>query len=224
MSKNKPNWQWTEAQIDMIKVYYPDQDTQALAQEIGCSVHQLHAKANKMQVFKTVEYKQKVANLPQVKAGHFLLGQVPWNKGKSYPQPHNPTKFKKNRPIQEHAKYRPIGSLRLSKEGYWEMKYTDDRTIASARRWKGIHRLVWEQHTGSIPKGHIIVFKDRKKGMKPDEITIDKLECITREENANRNHINNRSPELTKLCQLKGAITRQVNRILKESKHEQSTH
>ncbi|WP_237736750.1 hypothetical protein [Delftia acidovorans] len=48
-------------------------------------------------------------------------------------------------------------------------------------------------------------------------ITADRLECISRAENARRNHPARKSPELAKLVQLKGAITRQVNRIAKES-------
>ncbi len=224
MSKKQNYWHWTAEQAELVKARYPDEDSRALADEIGCTVHQLHTKAHRLGVYKTVEYKQKVAEFPRVKASQFMPGEVPWNKGKSYPQPHNPTRFKKNRPIEQHANYRPIGSFRLSKEGYWEVKWCDDRSIMPIKRWKGYHRLVWEQHRGSIPKGHIIVFKDRKKGVTPDEITIDMLECISRAENANRNHPNNKSPELAKLCQLKGAITRQVNRILKESNHEQSTH
>lgn len=48
------------------------------------------------------------------------------------------------------------------------------------------------------------------------EITIDRLECITRAENLRRNGVW-RDPELGKLYQLKGAIARQVNRIRKES-------
>jgi hypothetical protein len=53
-------------------------------------------------------------------------------------------------------------------------------------------------------------------------ITPDAVEAITRGENARgenarRNHPKNKSPELARLYQLKGAITRQVNRINKEA-------
>jgi hypothetical protein len=39
---------------------------------------------------------------------------------------------------------------------------------------------------------------------------------ITRAQHARRNHPNTRSPELGRLYQLKGQITRQVNRLQKE--------
>lgn len=76
---------------------------------------------------------------------------------------------------------------------------------------------MWAAAHGPIPPRHIVVFKPGHKTTKPEHITADKLECITRAENARRNHPISHSPELAKLVQLKGAITRQVNRIRKES-------
>ena len=52
-----------------------------------------------------------------------------------------------------------------------------------------------------------------------EEITANKLECISRAENARRNSMWRLDPEVAKLYQLKGAITRQVNRIKKETQH-----
>ena len=65
----------------------------------------------------------------------------------------------------------------------------------------------------------------RNLGMKTAveaEVTADRLECITRAENAHRNHPRNRDPELGRLVQLKGAITRQVNRIAREAQEQAS--
>lgn len=49
------------------------------------------------------------------------------------------------------------------------------------------------------------------------EIILERIECITRAENSRRNHPANKSPELTRLVPLKGAITPQVNRIARET-------
>ena len=75
---------------------------------------------------------------------------------------------------------------------------------------------MWEAAHGPIPDGFIVVFKPGLKTAVCEEITLDRLECITRAENARRNHPAQRDPELAKLVQLKGAITRQVNRIKKQ--------
>jgi hypothetical protein len=50
--------------------------------------------------------------------------------------------------------------------------------------WESVARLVWKEANGAIPARHMIVFKDGKKITVLEEITIDKLECISREENA----------------------------------------
>jgi hypothetical protein len=55
-----------------------------------------------------------------------------------------------------------------------------------------------------------------------DKITLDALEMVSRAELARRNHPVSRSPELAKLVQLKGAITRQINRIAREAQEKQS--
>jgi hypothetical protein len=71
------------------------------------------------------------------------------------------------------------------------------------------------------PAGHIVCFQaGARKTTVLEEVTADRLECITRAENARRNHPRNRSPELAKLVQLKGAITRQVNRIAREAQEQ----
>jgi len=51
-----------------------------------------------------------------------------------------------------------------------------------------------------------------------EEITLDRLELISRAEHARRNNPMSRDPEYARLVQLKGAITRQVNRIAREHK------
>ena len=79
---------------------------------------------------------------------------------------------------------------------------------------------MWEQANGPTPPGHIIVFKPGSRTADPEQITLDRLECISRAENARRNHPRNVSPEFAKLAQLKGAINRQLNRMIKNGTHE----
>ena len=85
-----------------------------------------------------------------------------------------------------------------------------------------MHRIVWEAAHGPIPREHIVCFKPGKKAAVLEEVTPDRLECITRAENAKRNHPRSRSPELAMLTQLKGAIARQVNRITREAQESRA--
>lgn len=89
--------------------------------------------------------------------GFFHKGSIPFNKGKkgiSYPGM-EPSQFKKgNKP----ANWVPIGSERLSKDGYVEIKVQDGKL---QKNWRGKHIVIWEEHNGPLPKGHAILFGDR---------------------------------------------------------------
>ena len=83
---------------------------------------------------------------------------------------------------------------------------------------------MWQAACGPIAPGSIVIFKPGQRTAVLANITADRLEMITRAEHARRNHPRSVSPELGRLVQLKGAITRQVNRIAKEHKeHNQHT-
>lgn len=119
------------------------------------------------------------------RTGRFQKGQVPPNKGKKgvcaagcektwFPKGNIP----KN--------YRPIGSERISKDGYIEVK------VADPNKWKLKHRIVWEKVNGPIPKGYIIIFRDNDK----TNTDIDNLLMIKRGIHAVLNH--------TGLCEYSG--------------------
>lgn len=78
-------------------------------------------------------------------------GSIPHNKGKPGNRGWKSTQFKKgNIP---HT-YRPVGSERVNRDGYLEVKTADPRT------WKPKHLLVWEKTYGPIPKGCAVIFAD----------------------------------------------------------------
>lgn len=88
------------------------------------------------------------------RSGQFPKGFVPANKGKTMPWNANSarTQFKKgNRTGNAHRNYKPIGSTRLSKEGYLERKIHDRLPLQS--RWRGVHLINWEKAHGAIPAG-----------------------------------------------------------------------
>lgn len=90
--------------------------------------------------------------------GFFSKGQIPHNKGKKMsPEVYEKAKatmFKKgNVPVN----YRPVGSERITKDGYIEIKVKDPRT------WKLKHRIIWEEANGPVPKGSAIIMLDGDK-------------------------------------------------------------
>ena len=127
-------------------------------------------------------------NLRTETTGCFRKGSIPWNKGlKGYIGP-NKTSFKKGTiPPQ----YRPVGSERVNKDGYIEIKVADPRT------WKLKQRYVYEQYHGEIPKGYYVIFADQDKR----NFDIDNLIAVSRSEILilNNNKLIYKDKELTKV-------------------------
>lgn len=156
----------------------------------------------------------------------FKPGQAPPNKGKPMPASVRakcaPTMFKKGRPAHEARNYQPIGTLRISKDGYLERKVTDDHPVP-ARRWVGVHRLVWEAANGPVPTGHVVVFMPGRRTASESGITLDALELVTRAELMRRNTRHRFPKELADLIALRASLTRKINnKNRKRSEAQQS--
>jgi len=225
---------WTESELCLLREIYPDVPTTDIAALLGRKVGPIHQAAARYGIKKSAAFfasdlsarilrghKQEA-----MKASQFKKGHKTWNAGmKGWSAPGaDRTQFKKGQMSGAAASnYVPIGSLRITKDGNLQRKMTDDPALYPARRWTSVARIVWEAANGPMPDGALIVFRPGCKTTDPELITADKLECITRAQNALRNSPYSKSPELGRLYQLKGAITRQVNRITKEH-NEKSTH
>lgn len=111
------------------------------------------------------------------RTGRFSKGHEPMNKGKkgTCAAGCEKTWFKKGHIPQN---YRPIGSERVSADGYIEVK------VADPNKWKTKHRVVWEAVHGRIPKGCILIFRDNDK----TNTKIDNLILVRRGTHAVLNH------------------------------------
>lgn len=223
---------WTAQEVDAVRHLYPDHTADVVARVLGRHVRSVYQKAAALGLVKSEAFKasdrsgriKRGQKSAAMQASQFKPGQAAWNKGTNFVAGGRSaeTRFKKGQMVgAAQRNYKPIGSLRVSKDGYLERKVNDTHPVP-ARRWVAEHRLVWEASVGPIPHGYIVVFKPRMKTAVLDLVTADRLECISRAENAKRNHPVNKSPELAKLVQLKGAITRQVNRINREAQEQRA--
>ena len=110
-----------------------------------------------------------------------------------------------------------MGSYRINPDGHLQRKVAEV-SGSNSKRWPNVAELVWIAANGPLPPKHIVVFKPGMRTNVLELITLDRVECISLAENARRNHPRNKHPEFARLVQIKGAITRQVNRIAREAK------
>lgn len=211
----------------MIRAHYPHQRTADLAAALGMNIKTVHAKASRLGLRKSEAFLATDKSGRIFKGGtlgqrtQFKPGQKVWNAGRKGWQAGGRSALTQFTTGMEPPNTLPVGSYRVVRStngiGQLEQKIGTEPG-PNHKRWKSVHRLIWEAANGPVPDGHICVFKPGCKTLVLEEITLDKVECISRRENAARNHPNRSNPELAKLIQLKGAITRQVNRITKESR------
>lgn len=142
--------------------------------------------------------------------GKFRKGQTPHNKGKKMPkevyEKVKHTMFANGNVPPNH---RPVGSERISKDGYIEVK------VAEPNKWRLKQRVVYEEAKGKIPEGCTIIFLDGNKR----NFDIDNLRCITRSEllYLNCNGLNN-SNEITETGILMARLDRAKNKKKQELK------
>ena len=119
--------------------------------------------------------------------GRFPKGNVPKNKGTKGLTGPNKTSFKKG---QQAPNYRPVGSERITRDGYTEIK------VADPNKWRLKHRVIWEEVNGPLPKGYALVFGDGDKR----NFSLENLLLVSRAQLArlNQNHLIQNDIELTK--------------------------
>lgn len=211
-----PRHKWTPAQDRRMVEAYPNTDTAELAAALGLTTTQLYHRARKLKLRKSPEFMTELTRRAAenaVKNGtatRFQPGQKPWNKGIPFPSKGRApeTQFK---PKSLPHNYRPLGSERTSKEGYLQRKMTE--TGYPPKDWVPVHHLVWKESGNDIPKGHRVVFRDGNKR----NFAIANLELVTVAEMMRRNSYHNYGPEVAAVVQLRGAITRQINKRKRQS-------
>lgn len=209
---------WTAQELETLREKYPTTRTADLLPLFpGRHLGQLHSKAGCLGLRKDKETIRTMARERMRDQSHpgrkhqFVPGQTPWNAGIHYQAGgrSKETQFKRG---NRSNTWKPIGSERIFKGGYLQRKVTD--TGYPPRDWVFVHHIIWREAGNEIPQGYRLVFKDGNMR----NITVENLELITFAEHLHRNSVHRYGPEFSKVVQLRGAITRQINKQ-KENSH-----
>ena len=200
---------WTPDEVQRLVEIYPHQRSAEVAVALGRRLTQVYGKAIALGLRKSAAFlaanESGRFNGGTGTQNRFAKGQRPWNKGLAFEAGGRSHGTRFQRGLVPHT-WRPIGSDRVSDEIYLQRKISD--THVTRLDYVGWHHLVWRMHDREIPPGHALIFRDGDR----THCDINNLECISRGELMRRNSVHNYGPEIATLTQLRGAITRQINR------------
>lgn len=220
---------WHPDEDHVIRLLYADTPTDGVAAVIGRSVSSTFQRARKLGLAKDPAFLASEAAGRIRRGDHrgrdcwFPKGHVPANKGVKHPKGWAPgrmreTQFKPGtRAGVAVALWKPVGSERVSKDGYLERKIRDGVPPGLSRReenryrmrsWRAVHLLVWEAANGPLPKGHAVAFRNGDK----TDIRLDNLVLVSRADLMRRNSVHNLPAPLPQTIQLLGALNRKINR------------
>jgi hypothetical protein len=185
---------WTLKELELLKELWNDTGIEVIQQLLNRSRSAIYGKVCQLKLQRSEAYKQKMQSYfseTLIKHGaksRFKKGHESHNKGKQMKDYVKPEMMERMKVGQfkkgsfSHNRL-PIGTERLTKDGYLQVKICDGRLN---RNWELKHRLVWQQHYGEIPSGDIVVFKDGN----PLNCDINNLKLISKKDNMNRNCYN----------------------------------
>lgn len=203
---NKP---WTPAALAKLRKLYPDTRAADLVKALKHPLVSIYGKATQLGLKKSPAFLASTASgrLDGVRGSktRFQKGNVPWTKGKKgLDCGGKATQFRKGHTAHNRV---PVGTVVMATIGYLKVK------VAEPKKWRWVHRMVWEEMKGPIPKGMMLVFKDRNA----ENVEPDNLELITREEHMRRHTIANYPPELRDAMRL----VRKINTTIEERREKQ---
>lgn len=227
---------WAAAEDALLRELFPNTPTPELSKRLDRTACSIYHRAYSMGLRKSAEYLASPAAC-RLRRGdkvgasfRFMAGHVPANKGLRRPGwgpgRMKATQFKpgalRGKALQN---FKPLGTERLSKDGYLERKVHNDIPAGASRqeanrlrmrRWRAVHLLVWEAAHGALPKGHALVFINGDKR----DIRLDNLQLITRADLMKRNTIYRFPPELVSTIKTLGSLKRQINKRVRDAEQQ----
>lgn len=217
MKKNKQKRKvWTPEEDNIMKTLYPTATMFELLEWFpDRSERSIYSRATTLELLKTKEFRgnqmERITRelAESGKAHRFRKGDIPANKGKKQTEymtaegieRSKATRFKKG--VVSHNVV-PVGTISERRNERRKTVYLYIKE--KEHHWEQLHRHVWKNHYGEIPKGHNIIFKDGNTL----NCEIDNLECVSDEKNMLRNSIQRYPEELRDVMQLTGRLKKKI--------------
>jgi hypothetical protein len=159
------HWKWSKEEITTIRRRYSNILTAIIARELNRPVSSVYNKAHTLGLHKSAEWLkddlQKLGRKLAIlgRATRFKEGHVTWNagvRGLKFPGSEK-GQFKKGQRSKRWHGYRN-GTIRIREDKTGRF-YKSIRLAPG--KWVHLHRYMWEKARGPIPKGKLIVFKNR---------------------------------------------------------------
>lgn len=205
---------WSAADVERLRALYSSTNTQELAYQLGRSLTTTYAKANGLGLRKTADYlasadacrfrRDASPGIPY----RYPKGHVPANKGLRRPGWHagrmRETQFRKGQfPINKDPEFYVLGALRVNSDGYIDMRTSFE---PGACGWTALHRILWTDANGPVPKGHKLYFKDGD----PLNVEIGNIGIRSNADQMRLNTIHNLPAPLKASIQLLGQLKRRI--------------
>jgi hypothetical protein len=191
---------------EIIRERFPKERTQNLADELGLTYYQVANRAFNMGIRKSDEFKMSEHsgrhNLIEAgKKSRFTKGHTPHNKGKKMSDDvYQKVKGTMWEPGHRPHNWKPDGTVLLRSDGYLYYKISDGN-------WILYHQKIWMDVNGEIPKGSIVVFRDKNRM----NCELNNLELITLTENIDRNTIRRYPEEVQQIIKLNSKLKKKIN-------------
>jgi len=201
---------WTEEEKAYLIEKYADTPTKKIAEHLGISISKIYWYANNIGLKKS---KECIAQTSKENISESFMysgkGRIPHNKGvpmseEAYEKCKH-TFFKKGQ--KPHNTKEADGEIVVRRNNGWKTLWIR----VELGKWEQLHRWVWKQANGEIPKGSVIAFIDG------DSMNCDlrNLKMISRADNMRRNSINYLPQEIKDILHVKAAFQRKLNTIIK---------
>ncbi|HUH57656.1 MAG TPA: HNH endonuclease signature motif containing protein [Pseudomonadales bacterium] len=196
---------WSAEEVSHLKELWRSKTVYECSEILGRATSSIYYKVSEQGFKRDPEYEHISAR------SRFKKGQQPWNTGlKGWDAGGNSHKTRFKRGHGNSNNEHPVGYEKLDKDGVLLRKVS--KTGERREKWRPVKDIVYEEHNGQIPEGHIINFNDGNK----ENYDPSNLIALTRAQMLDRNRIQRYGTEVHGLAITLGRFKSKLRKLENE--------